>query len=119
MTAPVTVRADGEANRYTLLQGDSWLASVLVNGELLVVQQEAMLARMASACSGDAEPSAAGQLIEVRKAFRDKATAESQLARLRGYRGRPTPGMRDDIDRWARLLTEADATIRRVLGGAA
>lgn len=57
-------------------------------------------------------------LADARKAWRDKATAESQLARLRGYRGRPTPGMRDDIDRWSRLLTESDATLRRVLGGA-
>lgn len=57
-------------------------------------------------------------LADARKAWRDKAAAESQLARLRGYRGRPTPGMRDDMDRWARLLTESDATLRRVLGGA-
>lgn len=57
-------------------------------------------------------------LMHARKAWRDKATADSQLARLRGYRGRPTPGMRDDMDRWAKLATEADATLRRVLGGA-
>lgn len=57
-------------------------------------------------------------LADARKAWRDKATAESQLARLRGYRGRQTPGMRDDMDRWSRLLTESDATLRRVLGGA-
>lgn len=57
-------------------------------------------------------------LMHARKAWRDKATAESQLARLRGYRGRPTPGMKDDMNRWSRLLSEADATLRRVLGGA-
>ncbi len=57
-------------------------------------------------------------LADARKAWRDKATAESQLARLRGYRGRPTPGMKDDMNRWSRLLSEADATLRRVLGGA-
>lgn len=58
------------------------------------------------------------ELGEARKAWRDKATAESQLARLRGYRGRPTPGMKDDMNSWSRLLSEADATLRRVLGGA-
>lgn len=57
-------------------------------------------------------------LMEARKAWRDKATAESQIARLRGYRGRPTPGMKDDLNRWSRLLSESDATLRRVLGGA-
>lgn len=57
-------------------------------------------------------------LADARKAWREKATAESQLARLRGYRGRPTPGMKDDMNRWSRLLSEADATLRRVLGGA-
>ena len=57
-------------------------------------------------------------LDDARKAWRDKATAESQLARLRGYRGRPTPGMKDDMNRWSRLLSESDATLRRVLGGA-
>lgn len=57
-------------------------------------------------------------LEQARKAWRDKATAESQLARLRGYRGRPTPGMKDDMNRWSRLLSEADANLRRVLGGA-
>lgn len=58
-------------------------------------------------------------LAAARKAWRDKATAESQLARLRSYRGRPTPGMKDDSNRWARLLSESDATLRRVLGGGA
>lgn len=57
-------------------------------------------------------------LADARKAWRNKATAESQLARLRAYRGRPTPGMKDDMNRWSRLLTESDDTLRRVLGGA-
>lgn len=56
-------------------------------------------------------------LDEVRQALRDKATAESQLARLRGY-ARLTPGMKDDQRRWCASLSAAEATLRRVLGGA-
>lgn len=44
-----TIRANGDANSYTLLQGDRWLASVLLNGELLPGAQEAIMRRLASA----------------------------------------------------------------------
>ena len=54
-------------------------------------------------------------LESARKAWATKATAESQLARLRGY-ARLTPGMKDDQRRWSGLLSESEATLRRVLG---
>lgn len=57
-------------------------------------------------------------LEQARKAWRDKGRAEGELKRLRNYRGRPSAGMRDDIQRWAELATKSDATLRRILGGA-
>lgn len=60
----------------------------------------------------------AEMLMNVRKAWNDKSTAEAQLARLRGY-ARLTPGMKDDQKRWAKALATAEATLSRVLGGPA
>lgn len=65
-----------------------------------------------------AAPSAEQQLAELREAWRTKLRSESTLARLRTYSHR-TAGMKADADRAVRQLMEADATIKRVLGGAA
>lgn len=115
MSAPVTFRADGEANRYTVMQGDRWLASVLVNGELLSFEQENLLRRMAAGCNREF---AEALLYEARSATRERDLAASHLARIRGY-ARQTAAMREDAMRWAKVLSEAEATLRRVLGGAA
>lgn len=45
---PITFRADGEANFYTLMKDGNWLARVQVNGELLVCVQEALIRSMLS-----------------------------------------------------------------------
>lgn len=42
-------RAGGNANEYTLLQGDHWLAAVRMNGELWAHRQEEYLALFAAA----------------------------------------------------------------------
>lgn len=55
-------------------------------------------------------------LAAARKAWKDKATAESQLARLRSY-SRLSAGMKADQQEWAGALTVAVATLNRVLGG--
>lgn len=55
-------------------------------------------------------------LSAARAAWHDKAMAESQLSRLRAYRGSPTAGMRADINRWALVVTNATETLRRILG---
>lgn len=57
----------------------------------------------------------AGQLDEVRIAWKDRRTAESQLARLAKYKNL-TPGMKDDHKRWLKLLMSANSTIDRILG---
>ncbi|HEY4530896.1 MAG TPA: hypothetical protein VIG97_11340 [Luteimonas sp.] len=57
------------------------------------------------------------QLGAARQAWRNKISAESQLARLRRY-ARLTPGMKHDQMQHSRVLSEAEATLRRVLGGA-
>ena len=57
-------------------------------------------------------------LDEARAAWRAKRTAESQLARLRGY-ARLTPGMKDDQRRHLSTLLKAEETLARVLGGGA
>ena len=59
------------------------------------------------------------QLAEARKAWANRRDAEFQLSRLRRYGGRLTPGMKDDQQRHCRSLSEADATLARVLGGRA
>ena len=59
---------------------------------------------------------AADALARARKAWAEKLTAESQLSRLAGFRSL-SPGMKDDRNRWLRRLSEADATLRSVLGG--
>lgn len=66
----------------------------------------------------DADAAAAEQLQAARKAWADKARAESELSRLRRFRGM-TPGMKADQARHQSVLFQAEATLRRVLGGAA
>lgn len=58
-------------------------------------------------------------LETARRAWRQKLIAESQVCRLRGYGGRLSPGMKDDLRRHEASLREAEATLARVLGGAA
>ena len=65
-----------------------------------------------------ASASAADQLAEARHAYREKKAAEFTLSRLRTYRGQ-TRGMRHDADKALRRLNDADATLDRILGGAA
>lgn len=65
-----------------------------------------------------ASASAADQLAEARRAYRQKEFAKATLSRLRGY-GRQTHGMRYDADKALRQLSEAKATLDRILGGAA
>lgn len=36
---PLSARANGEANSYTLLRGGNWFANILMNGEMTVPQQ--------------------------------------------------------------------------------
>lgn len=52
----LTVRANGDANHYALLDGDGrWFMSVLMNGEQMTARQEANLRRLAAcwnACEG-------------------------------------------------------------------
>ena len=55
-------------------------------------------------------------LAAARKAWKDKARAESQLTRLRGYK-RMTPGMKDDYKHWSEVARQADYTLLRILGG--
>ncbi|ASD50581.1 hypothetical protein FDI24_gp048 [Acidovorax phage ACP17] len=46
----ITVRADGEANRYTVIRDSNrWVAGVQLNGEYTVDRQQAMMARFAEA----------------------------------------------------------------------
>lgn len=51
---PVSLRwrADGDANVYTLLRENNWVASLRMNGEMLVQQQEAILDQFISATNG-------------------------------------------------------------------
>lgn len=44
--AGITLTAEGEANTYRMMRGGNWLASLRMNGELLVSQQEAILSAM-------------------------------------------------------------------------
>jgi len=64
------------------------------------------------------EQSAEQLLAEARRAYRNKASAENTLARLRTYRHH-SAGMKSDADRALRLLRESKETLQRVLGGAA
>ncbi len=45
----LSVRENGEANSYALMQDDKWLMSVLLNGELLSEVQRASLHKLAAA----------------------------------------------------------------------
>lgn len=45
----LTVRENGDANSYALMQDDKWLMSVLLNGELLTEAQRAALHKLAAA----------------------------------------------------------------------
>lgn len=58
-------------------------------------------------------------LVELQKASATKARAEATLKRLREYGPYRTPGMKADAERAVRQLMEADATIKRIQGGAA
>lgn len=55
-------------------------------------------------------------LARLRRAWADRRRAEGELARLARY-SRLSPGMKDDRDRWSALASEAEATIKHVLGG--
>lgn len=55
-------------------------------------------------------------IAELRKAVEDRKHAEREIARIGSYRGRPTPGMRDDSRRWGEVYHACTATIRRILG---
>lgn len=55
-------------------------------------------------------------LHEARKAWRERNAASLELSRLRKY-ARETPGMKHDRAKWERQQHEADATLRRILGG--
>lgn len=59
--------------------------------------------------------SAREELEEARRAWRMKQAAEFKLARLRRY-SRMTHGMKAEADRAASDLTDAWATLQRVLG---
>lgn len=54
------LKAEGEANRYCLLKDGRWLASILMNGELLVSQQEDFLR---SLLQGGAEQAGEGGAV--------------------------------------------------------
>ena len=56
------------------------------------------------------------ELDEVRRAWRMKLAAEAKLAHLRSYR-RMNAGMRYDQRRASQDLSEANATLQRILGG--
>lgn len=54
----ISWKADGDANFYTLLRGNRWIARIQMNGELLVAQQETILnAMLAESQQARAEPS--------------------------------------------------------------
>ena len=65
-----------------------------------------------------ASKSPADLLAEARRAYREKQAAKSTLSRLRTYRGQ-TPGMRHDASMALQRLDSANATLDRILGGAA
>jgi len=68
---------------------------------------------------GGAAPQTAEQLLaDARRAYRDKASAESKLAHLRTYRHH-SAAMKYEADCALRLLRESKETLQRVLGGAA
>jgi hypothetical protein len=48
-TQPVEVKADGEANFYSLLNGSRWLARMQLNGEFTTAQQETIMQAFATA----------------------------------------------------------------------
>ncbi len=49
----ITLSAEGEANTYRMMRGGNWLASIRMNGELLVSQQEAILSAMLASPPAD------------------------------------------------------------------
>lgn len=51
--AGITLSAEGEANTYRMMRGGNWLASIRMNGELLVSQQEAILSAMLASPPAD------------------------------------------------------------------
>ncbi|WNH54831.1 hypothetical protein [Stenotrophomonas oahuensis] len=60
----MTFRADGDANTYTLLQGDRWIASLRFNGELMPGAQEELLHALTTACSSPfSEPQACAAVL--------------------------------------------------------
>ena len=52
----ITLQAEGEANCYRMMRGGNWLASIRMNGELLVWDQEAILNAMLSSGKPAADP---------------------------------------------------------------
>lgn len=52
----ITLQAEGEANCYRMMRGGNWLASIRMNGELLVWDQEAILNAMLSSEQPAADP---------------------------------------------------------------
>ena len=60
--------------------------------------------------------SAVDVLALVRKAWADHERAAAEVARLRTYRSL-TPGMKDDRQRWLRLMTDSRAVLVKHLGG--
>lgn len=51
--AGITLSAEGEANTYRMMRGGNWLASIRMNGELPVSQQEAILSAMLASPPAD------------------------------------------------------------------
>lgn len=49
VATPITYRADGDANFYTISSGNYWIARVQLNGEYTVTQQEEIMAGIVTA----------------------------------------------------------------------
>lgn len=57
-------------------------------------------------------------LAEAQQAWAERNRAQTELSRLRRYRG-TTDGMKIDRAKWQTRLSLAEATLQRVLGGRA